>query len=208
MASQTKVDPFKQFGSHAEDMRIALNDIAPGMAYKLGNMQWLNEIKAGIRYKNGETLSPLSERMFLISAIMELATTNDHSAVLADNMANAGDPKPKPVSKVAAHHIVASGAERAAKSRLLLFAWCIAINDKDNGVHLPANKRSRVPALPDATKHSRIHTNIYHAEVFKTLRGVAVSKNGKETESGRQALRWIKGQILKGTFPYLPEHVA
>lgn len=164
--------------------------------------------QSGYSIPKRRNLSPLTEKVFLVSAIMELATTNDHSTVLADNMSDAGDPKPTLASKVAAHHIVAWRAQRAARSRLLLFAWCIAINDKDNGVHLPANRRSRVPALPNATKHSIIHTNVYHSEVFKTLRGVAVSKDGKKTESGRQALRWIKDQITKGTFPYLPEHVA
>lgn len=204
-ASTAKEDPFKQFGSHAEDMRIALNDIAPGMAYKLGNMQWINEIKAGIRYKNGETLSPLTEKMFLVSAIMELATTNDHSGALAKNMADAGDPKPN--GQVDAHHIVAWSAEAARRSRLLLFAWSIAINDKDNGVHLPANRKSHVAALPNATKHRIIHTKVYHSEVFVRLQQEAKA-NGKDTEVGRRALRLIKQKILNGTFPYLPEHVA
>lgn len=205
MAKQTKVDPFKQFGSHAEDMRIALNDIAPGMAYKLGNMQWVNEVKSGIRYENGETLSPLTEKMFLVSAIMELATTSDPSGVLAKNMAAAGDPKPS--GQVDAHHIVAWRAQAARRSRSLLFAWRIAINDKDNGVHLPSNKRSRVKALPNATKHRIIHTTVYHGEVFLRLQQEAKT-NGKDTEVGRRALRLIKQKILNGTFPYLPEHVA
>jgi hypothetical protein len=206
MAKQaTKADPFQQFGSHAEDMRVALNDIAPGMAYKLGNMQWMNEIKAGVRYQNGETLSPLTEKMFLVSAIMELATTSDHSGTLARNMAAAGDPRPN--GQVAAHHIVAWSAQAARRSRLLLFAWCIAINDKDNGVHLPSNKRARVKALPDATKHSIIHTTVYHTQVFLRLQQEARA-NGKDTEVGRRALRNIKQKILNGTFPYLPEHIA
>jgi hypothetical protein len=206
MAKQaTKADPFQQFGSHAEDMRVALNDIAPGMAYKLGNMQWMNEIKAGVRYQNGETLSPLTEKMFLVSAIMELATTSDHSGTLARNMAAAGDPRPS--GQVAAHHIVAWSAQAARRSRLLLFAWCIAINDKDNGVHLPSNKRARVKALPDATKHSIIHTTVYHTQVFLRLQQEARA-NGKDTEVGRRALRNIKQKILNGTFPYLPEHIA
>jgi hypothetical protein len=201
----TKEDPFKQFGSHAEDMRIALNEIAPGMAYKLGNMQWVNEVKAGIRYKNGETLSPLTEKMFLVSAIMDLATTKDHSGTLSKNMAEAGDPKPD--GQVDSHHIVAARAQAARRSRLLLFGWCIAINDKDNGVHLPSNKRSNVNALPDATKHSIIHTRIYHTQVFLRLQ-LEARTNGKDTDVGRRALRQIRQKILNSTFPYLPEHMT
>jgi hypothetical protein len=206
MAQQTtKVDPFKQFGSHAEDMRIALNEIAPGMAYKLGNMQWMNQVKEGIRYQNGETLSALAEKMFLVSAIMELATTSDHSGVLTKNMTEGGDPKPS--GQVDTHHIVASHAQAARRSRLLLFAWCIAINDKDNGVHLPSNKRSNVQALAEATKHSIIHTRIYHTQVFLRLQ-LEARANGKDTEVGRRALRQIRQKILNGTFPYRPEHVT
>jgi A nuclease family of the HNH/ENDO VII superfamily with conserved AHH len=206
MATQaTKEDPFKQYGHHAEDMRVALNDIAPDMAYKLGNMEWMNEIKAGVRYKNGETLSPLTEKMFLASAIMELATTRDHSAALARNLAAAGEPKPS--GEVSTHHIVAWNAQAARRSRLLLFAWCIAINDKDNGVHLPSNRRARVKTLPDAIKHSRIHTTIYHSQVFLRLQQEART-NGKDTDVGRRALRNIKQKILNGSFPYLPEHIA
>jgi hypothetical protein len=206
MAKQaTKQDPFKQFRHHSEDMRVALNDIAPGMAYKLGNMEWMNEIKSGIRYQNGETLSPLTEKMFLTSAIMELATTRDHSAVLARNMAAAGDPRPR--GEVSTHHIVAQSAQAARRSRLLLFAWCIAINDKDNGVHLPSYKRSRVKSLPNATKHSVVHTAIYHTQVFLRLQQEART-NGKNTDAGRRALRNIKQKLLNGSFPYRPEHIA
>ena len=40
-ASGSKVDPFKKFGTHAVDMRVALNKINPALAYKVGNMEWL-----------------------------------------------------------------------------------------------------------------------------------------------------------------------
>ena len=65
-------DPFKRVRSHAEDMRIALNQISPGLGYKLGNVELLNEIKEEIRYENGETLPPKSENMCLIAALNEL----------------------------------------------------------------------------------------------------------------------------------------
>ena len=120
-------------------------------------------------------------------------------------MASAGDSKPD--GEVESHHIVAWRAAKARQSRLLLFAWRIAINDKDNGVHLPAYKRSQIASLPDAIKHKTIHTDIYHARVFLRLRAAAV-QNGKQTEVGREALRAIKKQILNGTFPYRPEHLV
>ncbi|HKT28819.1 AHH domain-containing protein [Dyella sp.] len=203
-ASGTKVDPFKKFGSHAEDMRIALNQIDPSLAYKVGNMQWLNEMKEGIRYGNGETISPLTEKMFLVAAMAELVTTTEPSARLATNMSAARDPKPD--GETEAHHIVAFKAKAARLSRLILFGWKIAINDRDNGVHLPAFKRSVVASLPDARKHRPIHTSVYHMAVFQRLQAQVKTK-GLDTQAGREALRVIKEKILNGTFPYLREHL-
>jgi len=202
-ASGNNVDPFKKFGTHSVDMRIALNQINPALAYKVGNMEWLNEIKQGIRYENGETVSELSERMFMIAAMAELATTSDPSKLLATNMVAAGDAKPQ--GQTEAHHIVAFKAQAAHPSRRLLFKWRIAINDKDNGVHLPAFKRSVVTSLPDAIKHRPIHTDVYHIAVFRRLDTYAKT-NGTDTEVGREALKSIKRKILNGTFPYLREH--
>lgn len=202
-ASGSKVDPFKKFGTHSVDMRVALNQINPALAYKAGNMEWLNEVKQGIRYENGETLSELSERMFLVAALAELATTPEPSKLLATNMTAAGDPKPE--GETEAHHIVAFKAQAAHASRRLLFRWRIAINDKDNGVHLPAFRRSVVPSLRDALKHRPIHTDIYHMAVFRRLDTYART-GATDTAVGREALRSIKKKILNGTFPYLREH--
>ncbi|MGN6323621.1 MAG: AHH domain-containing protein [Dyella sp.] len=208
MAKQTaikKEDPYKKFRSHAEDMRIALNRIDPALAYKVGNMQWLNKVKEEIRYENGETVSTLTEQMFLVAALSEVAITPGPSKVLASNMSAAGDPKPK--GETEAHHIVAATAALARQSRLLLFQWRIAINDADNGVHLPAFKRSKVVSLPKARKHRPVHTPVYHMAVYERLQEQAF-ENGFETEVGRVALRAIKKKLVAGTFPYLQEHVT
>lgn len=202
-SSGKSIDPFKKFGTHSVEMRIALNRINPALAYKVGNMDWLNEIKQGIRYENGETISELSEKMFHVAAMAELATTLAPSALLATNMAAAGDPKP--VGETEAHHIVAFKAQAAHASRRLLFGWRIAINDKDNGVHLPAYKRSVVVSLPDAIKHRPIHTDVYHMAVFRRLDTYAKTDRA-DTAVGRDALKSIKRKILNGTFPYLREH--
>jgi hypothetical protein len=199
-------DPFKRFRSHAEDMRIALNQISPGLGYKLGNVELLNEIKEEIRYENGETLPPKSENMFLIAALKELASTDTgHSKTLARNMANADDPKPS--GEVESHHIVAWKEPEARLSRLLLFGWHIAINDKDNGVHLPSFKKSEIASLPTASKHRPLHTSIYHGQVYLRLTRAA-KVSATDANVGRTALRAIKDRILKGTFPYKKEHLV
>lgn len=199
-------DPFKRFRSHAGDMRAALNQIAPGLGYELGNIELLNEIKEEIRYKNGETLPPAAAEMFLVAALIELASTNTgHSKTLARNMASAGNRKPP--GEVESHHIVAWRAQEARLSRLLLFGWCIAINDHDNGVHLPAFGRSNVTSLPTAIKHRPLHTSIYHGQVYARLASAA-RVDAKDGKVGREALRAIKGKILNGTFPYKKEHLA
>lgn len=199
-------DPFKRFRSHAGDMRAALNRIAPGLGYGLGNIELLNEIKEEIRYSNCETLPPAAEGMFLVAALMELAsTTTGHSKALAKNMLSAGDPKP--VGEVESHHIVAWNAPDARLSRLLLFGWCIAINDHDNGVHLPAYLRSNVANLVNASKHRPLHTSIYHGQVYLRLASAA-RVDAADGKVGREALRAIKAKILRGTFPYKKEHLA
>jgi len=205
-ATEKTGDPFKRFRSHAGDMRVALNQIAPGLGYALGNIELLGEIKEEVRYKNGETLPPAAAGMFQVAAMMELAsTTTGHSKILARNMASAGDPKPE--GEVESHHIVAWRAQEARLSRLLLFGWCIAINDHDNGVHLPAYRSSNVVSLPKATKHRPLHTSIYHGQVYARLASAARA-DAKDSKIAREALRAIKARILNGTFPYKKEHLA
>lgn len=138
--------------------------------------------------------------------MMELAsTTTGHSKTLARNMSSAGDPKP--VGEVESHHIVAWNALDARLSRLLLFGWRIAINDHDNGVHLPAYLRSTVVSLANASKHRPLHTSIYHGQVYLRLASAA-RVDAADGKVGREALRAIKAKILLGTFPYKKEHLA
>jgi hypothetical protein len=46
------------------------------------------------------------------------------------------------------------------------------MNDADNGVYLPRFKSTVVASLPTAHKHSGLHTELYHLEVFARLRRV------------------------------------
>jgi hypothetical protein len=114
---------------------------------------------------------------------------------------------PKPVGEVESHHIVAWNALDARLSRLLLFGWRIAINDHDNGVHLPAYLRSTVVSLANASKHRPLHTSIYHGQVYLRLASAA-RVDAADGKVGREALRAIKAKILLGTFPYKKEHLA
>jgi hypothetical protein len=193
-SSAAKKDPFKKVSSHLSDMRVALNQIAPGLAYQIGNMHLLHELKQDVRYKNGMTIPPDAEKMFMAAALAELALTSNHSEVLAKNMRDANDAKPD--GEVESHHIVATRARAARPSRLLLFGWSISINDKDNGVHLPAYKRSEVPSLPDAIKHRQLHTKVYHAQVFLRL-DAAARLNAKDSAVGRDTLKMIKSRFFK-----------
>lgn len=123
-----------------------------------------------------------------------------HSAILATNMAAAGLPKPR--GEVDAHHVVSVRSKRAIASRNLLYGWGIGINDVDNGVFLPRNRKVKVidRQLGNAISHSVVHTRIYHVAVFFQL-SQAHSSNGS---AGREQLRGIKLELLAGTFPYRP----
>jgi hypothetical protein len=126
-----------------------------------------------------------------------------HSGILADNMTAAKVSRP---TGVAAHHIVAWQVPRAFPSQELLFGWGIGINDADNGVYLPRFKSTVVDSLPHARKHSGLHTYVYHSEVYARL--VDIPGEREHSDSGREALRGIKAELIAGTFPYLEEHLA
>jgi len=153
----------------------------------------LEAAKAEVRYRNGVTLPANAERL-LADARREGAR---HSTDLARNLASANIDRPK---GAAARHIVAHGDSRAFPSQELLFGWGIAINDVDNGVYLPRFKKSIVTGMPDAIKHSVLHTGLYHLEVYARL--VDIDQGAEHSQAGREALRGIKTQLLDGTFPY------
>jgi len=80
----------------------------------------------------------------------------------------------------------------------MLFRWNIGINDTDNGVYLPAYKASLVASLPNASKHSTIHTDRYHVNVLARLMPVPPGS----PQTGRSALRQIKQELVDGVFPF------
>jgi regulator of protease activity HflC (stomatin/prohibitin superfamily) len=176
------------------DFTIAANQIANSGAnansYEMRNTLLEVRRKARVRYKHGQTLPATAEKL---RADAERKVR--HSRTLARNIKNATG-----VAKAAqadAHHIVAQADRRADRSRLVLFGWGIGINDVDNGVYLPKKFSSKVAGLEDATAHENIHTDEYYLAVE-----VRLADAGREPERGRQALRGIKGEILKNQFIY------
>jgi hypothetical protein len=187
---------FQQSDPNITDVRIKANNLVKGgNPYETGNELIVDKAKKKALYKNGMTLPASAQRL------MEEAKRDiRHSQKLSRNMASGGYNKPTDAAPGAtsSHHIVAVGDDRAKDSRMLLFGWGIGINDIDNGVRLPSYVSSTVSSLPNATKHSKIHTDTYYLTVFTTLSGADPS----DQQSGRGALKYIKGQILGGIFPY------
>jgi hypothetical protein len=207
MAFDGRQDPYKTPDPKATQARIRANK--RGLSYEAGNRLRQEEIRAQVCYKNGMTLTPRARKMFIqtLCADLELRNNSEHAKLLRQNMIDAGAPVPeaKPAGYIATHHIVASLKEEAADSRMLLFGWGIGINDADNGVFLPRNSSSTIPKNPKATKHSRVHTGIYHHQVFLRL-DAAADTDAKQQAIGRDALRKIKGELLQGIFPF-QEHM-
>jgi hypothetical protein len=187
-------DPLKSPVDDILDLTIAANEMAaPGTnAYGMRNDLILQQKKDELCYVKGRTVSG-SAKVLLADARRKRA---GHSAVLADNIV-AATRKARP-DDVAAHHIVAAGDRRAFRAQTRLFGWGIAINDADNGVFLPRNRKSVVPGLPDATKHSVLHTDRYYFEVYGRLRLVDV----EDRRGGRLELRGIKRELIAGEFPF------
>ena len=76
-----------------------------------------------------------------------------------------------------AHHIVASGSERAERARELIEEAGIDINEAANGVYLPSNAH-----YPDqvAPTHRRVHSNAYYQAIIDRLEGVGSSERRAE----------------------------
>lgn len=191
----TQSDPFKQESANARQLRVNAARFVPGAnAQAIVNAMILEAQKSKIRHASGVTL-PASATQLLADA-----RRNDlkHSLILSYNMGEANIDRPK---GVAAHHIVSRKPMRAHPSQMILFAWGIGINDVDNGVYLPRFAKTEVLSLPDALKHSKIHTGVYHLAVFDRLAEVRKQPAGV----GREVLRGIKAELVSGTFPYRPE---
>jgi len=197
MSVKPKDELLDQADPNLLDLRIAAGVICrTGNGHAAANELIIEAAKDKIRYKNGQTLRASAKRL-----MADARSNARHSVVLSRNMVASGQTRPV---EVAAHHIVARKDAGADRSRKLLFGWGIAINDVDNGVYLPRWKKSKVPSLPNATKHSLVHTEQYHLEVLFRLNAVATSQ-GKNSQVARVALRTIKQELINGVFPYLPE---
>ncbi|GGA37396.1 AHH domain-containing protein [Dyella nitratireducens] len=83
---------------------------------------------------------------------------------------------------------------------MCLVTVTIGIDDDDNGVFLPGNKKVAVidRRLKNATRHSVVHTAVYHLAVFNELRQASSS----DSDAGRRKLRDIKQDLVFATFPY------
>ncbi len=179
-------DPFKAPAPQAIDLAAEAD----------ANSVLIEQAKDGVRYKNGRTM-PMSAKRLMAAARMKSIRP---SYILSDNLVASGQTRP---NEVAAHHIVAAGDRRATRSQKRLFGWHIAINDADNGVYLPRYKSTVVDSLPNASKHSGLHTGLYHLEVFARL--VQVPAAFGSHERGRESLRLIKKELIDGVFPFRRE---
>jgi hypothetical protein len=84
---------------------------------------------------------------------------------------------------VAAHHIVAHGADAADEARAILSHFNININDAVNGVFL------------NAAQHAKMHTAAYYKAVTEMLRGAQTRQEALEI------LQRIRDLLLAGKFP-------
>jgi hypothetical protein len=98
---------------------------------------------------------------------------------------------PEPGSDYAAHHMVASGAEKAAEARDILKQHDIDIDSAINGVFLPRKR-----GISNAVYHPELHTNAYYERVNQLLR------NANTKSEVIDVLKYIRQQLLNGTFPY------
>ncbi len=193
----TQQDSLKQETTTARQLRVNAARFAPGAnAQGIVNAMILEAQKSKIRHANGVTLPTSAARLLADARRNDLK----HSVILAFNMGEANNDRPK---GVAAHHIVSRKPALAHPSQMLLFAWGIGINDVDNGVYLPRFAKAVVPSLPNASKHSKIHTGVYHLAVFDRLVEVRKQPSGV----GREVLLGIKAELEADTFPYRPEDV-
>ncbi|HET7329895.1 AHH domain-containing protein [Dyella sp.] len=198
-ASGAEADPLLQADSNLLDLRVtAGQSMRQANPVEAVNALKLEEQKDKVRYKNGQTLVPRARKLFAATLRTDAERKARHSIQLSNNMIAAGQTRP---DGVAAHHIVARRDPSAESSRRIIFAKGIAINDVDNGVFLPRWKSSQVQSLPNATKHSVVHTEIYHLAVYSRLLNVP----GNDRKVTRTALKTIKQELVDGVFPYMPE---
>lgn len=99
------------------------------------------------------------------------------------------------------NHVVAWGDERAEKALAILLQFGIDPHSAANGAYMPRSRgHTPHPDMPNAYAHNRIHTKIYHANVFFVLREAAKIP-GATKDDIEEALRDIALQLQAGTFP-------
>ncbi|MDP9125199.1 MAG: AHH domain-containing protein [Pseudomonadota bacterium] len=210
---------FEQPTTKALDITLSANRIAtnkPGLnPYELRNDVLIEEEKTRICAANGVAAAPKprkSPRPYARYDAKGLTRADkgytadqlegdadregaNHRRTLDRNLGKSGFVR---VPNVCAHHIVASGHPDASGSRQMLYAWRIGINDADNGVFLPARRGLAVPTLKDAVQHDDLHADaLYYALVERRL---MLADEGSQV-AGREALRDMRGEMIRGTFP-------
>lgn len=102
---------------------------------------------------------------------------------------------------VALHHIVAGWDRRAELALKILLQFGIDPHGAINSVYLPRSVgRTPHPDMPNACAHSKIHTKIYHENVFIMLERAA-NVSGATKEDIEETLRDIALSLQVGTFP-------
>jgi hypothetical protein len=210
---------FEKPAAKAIDITVSANRLAtnkPGLnPYALRNDILLDEEKARVSAENGVAATRKPRRpprpytryddggltktdkgysAAQLKADAEREGAN-HRRTLDRNLGRAGFVR---VPDVCAHHIVASGHPDAAGSRKMLYTWSISINDSDNGVFLPGKRGVEVPTLKDAVQHDDLHADErYYLLVERRL----MLADQAVQQSGRNALREMRGEMVRGTFP-------
>jgi hypothetical protein len=102
----------------------------------------------------------------------------------------------RPVNS-SAHAIVSGDMPEAKAARKILAKYKIRIDDPDNGVFLPRDKRY-IPHddLPNAVNHAKLHTAEYYVNVTTIL------SQTNSAEECRLALRLIADELRNGEFEY------
>jgi len=113
-----------------------------------------------------------------------------NAKILAQNLTAQGVARP---AETAAHHIIASTAEKARPAAQHLANLGVDINEAANGVFLPRFASSANPA--GAAVHSSLHTNAYFDAVNKLI------LQTKTAAEARQTLAFIRSQLLAGPWP-------
>lgn len=210
---------FEQPTTKALDITLSANRIASNKSglnpYDLRNDVLIEEEKTRICAENGVAAAPRprkppgayarydakgSTRVDKNYTATQLETDAEreganHRRTLDRNLGKSGFIR---VPNVCAHHIVASGHPDADGSRQMLYAWRIGINDADNGVFLPARRGVTVATLKDAVQHDDLHADaLYYLLVERRL----LLADPALQESGRKALRDMRGEMIRGSFP-------